>query len=291
METSWYMILIFIVLLLWIAFSIGVYIWNREYYLKHRVAIRKIYYGFIVISAFFLWAFNVFPDVGNNLQHLISLVISVVIIDLFVFQTPDITKFMTNELKQESLVESINKNRGNFIELSEKLIKVNVMMPKNLSDWHMDGFEFTPEKYEQVVLSYLKKYASTFQMDVYAYNVEASPNEKEFRKNVTTVYHEIKKDHNLTLRGVGMREEPAIQTILQGNNIEIIDKECSSVLFPYFGEYYNLLFLVSSRQKGEVTGADASLMLNLLYTFDLWLQANEEEFISQDNLVDSESKK
>lgn len=290
MVATWYMVLIFIIFLVGIAFSIGLYIWSREFYLKHRVAIRKIYYGVVVVSSFFLWVFGVFPDVGDNLQHLIVLVISVVIIDLFVFQTPDITKFMSNELKQEGLVESINKNRGTFIELSEKLIKVNQIVPKNMSDWHMDEFQFTPEKYEESVLAYLRSFASSFQLDVYSYMVESSPDEREFKKNVTAAYNEIMKDHNLSIRGVGMRSSQAIKTILEGENIEIIESDCSSVLFPYFGEYYNLIFLISSRKKSEVTGADASLMLNLLYTFDLWLQANEDELLSYDVDNDVESK-
>lgn len=278
MDVTWYMIVILSILLIGIAFTIGLYIWSREFYLKHRVAIRKVYYGCVVTSAFCLWVSGVFPDVRNNLQHLIALVISIVIIDLFVFQTPDITKFMSNELKQEGLIENINKNRGTFIELSEKLIRVNQLMPKNLSDWIMDDFEFTPGKYEEAVLSYLGQFAADFRLDVYAYMVEADPDESEFKKNITNAYKQVMDDHKLSLRGVGMRENRAINTMLEGKNIEIIDGECSSVLFPYFGEYYNFLFLVSSRQKVEVTGADASLMLNLLCTFDLWLQSNEDEF-------------
>lgn len=283
MEASWYMITIFSVLLIGIAFSIGLYIWSREFYLKHRVAIRKIYYGVVVATSFFLWAFNVFPDVGAKLEYLIALVISVVIIDLFVFQTPDITKFFTNELKQESLVESINKNRGTFIELSEKLIKVNELMPKSDQKWHLDEFEFTPEKYEEFVLSYLRNFTSSFQLDVYSYLVESSADEVLFHNNIVSAYEEILKDHNFGLREVGMRKNQVIKTLLEGENIEILEKDSSSVLFPYFGEYYNLLFVVSSRKGSEVTGADASLMLNMLYTFDMWLLSNEEDFLHDDD--------
>ncbi|WP_449622874.1 type II toxin-antitoxin system SpoIISA family toxin [Robertmurraya sp. Marseille-Q9965] len=282
MEASWYMITIFSVLLIGIAFSIGLYIWSREFYLKHRVAIRKIYYGVVVATSFFLWAFNVFPDVGAKLEYLIALVISVVIIDLFVFQTPDITKFFSNELKQESLVESINKNRGTFIELSEKLIKVNELMPKSDQKWHLDEFEFTPEKYEEFVLSYLRNFTSSFQLDVYSYLVESSADEIIFHNNIVAAYEEILNDHNFGLREVGMRKNQVIKTLLEGENIEILEKDSSSVLFPYFGEYYNLLFVVSSRKGTEVTGADASLMLNMLYTFDMWLLSNEDEFLSDD---------
>lgn len=283
MEVTWYMVTIFAILLIWIAISIGIYIWSREFYLNHRVAIRKIYYGVIVLISFFLWVFNVFPEVGPNLEYLIALVISVIIIDLFVFQTPDITKFMANELKQETLVESINKNRGAFVELSEKLIKVNEMMPKSEMKWQVDQFEFTPEKYEDYVLSYLRNFASTFNLDVYSYRVESSDDEAVFKGNVESAYKEILQEHDFTLRGVGMRNNHAIKTLLEGENIEIIEKESNAVLFPYYGEYYNLLFVVSSRKNSEVTGADASIMLNLLYTFDMWLLYHEDEFLSSDD--------
>jgi hypothetical protein len=280
LEANWYMIMIFSLLLVGIFFSIGLYIWNREFYLKHRIAIRKIYYGLVVATAFFLWAFQVFPDPGANLQYLIALVISVVVIDLFIFQTPDITKFMSNELKQESLVESINKNRGTFIELSEKLIKVNEMMPKSEQTWNLDEFDFTPEKYEEIILAYLRNFASTFKLEVYSYMVESSLDENKFQDNIASSYEIIQKEHSFTLRGVGMRKNQAIKTLLDGENIEILENDTSSVLFPYFGEYYNLLFVVSSRNGSEVTGADASLMLNMLYTFDMWLLLKEDEILS-----------
>ncbi|WP_043931995.1 type II toxin-antitoxin system SpoIISA family toxin [Bacillus sp. EB01] len=283
MEASWYMVTVFGVLLIGIAFSIGLYIWSREFYLKHRVAMRKIYYGLVVLIAFFLWAFNVFPNVGQKLEYLIALVISVVIIDLFVFQTPDITKFMTNELQQESLVESINKNRGAFVELSDKLLKVNQMMPKSEEKWLVDEFEFTPEKYEESVLSHLKNFASSFHLEVYSYMVESSDDESIFRQNVIDAYEKIIEEHDFTLKGLGMRKKQAIKTLLEGENIEIIEKESNAVLFPYYGEYYNLLFVVSSRKGSEVTGADASIMLNLLYAFDMWLVYNEDEFLPSDD--------
>lgn len=283
METNEYVVTILFVLLVGIFFSIGLYIWSRDYYLKHRVAIRKVYYGVILATAFFSWAFNVLPNEVAKLEYLFTLVISVVVIDLFVFQTPDITKFMSNELKHESLVESIHKNRGTFIELSEKLIKVNEMMPKSKQQLHLSEFEFTPEKYEDFVLTYLKQFTSAFELDVFSYMVESSIDENVFQGNISSTYKKIRTDHSFTLRGVGMREKQVIKTLIEGGNIEIIEKECSTVLFPYFGEYYNFLFVMSTKKGSEVTGADASLMLNMLYTFDMWLLTEEDKLLAENN--------
>lgn len=277
MLVTWYTVLILSVLILGLAFSVGLYIWSREFYLKHRVVIRKTYYCLIVIIGFFLWAFDAFPV--SKIEELIALVISVVIIDLFVFQTPDITKFMSHELKQEELVQTINKNRGTFIELSEKLIRVNETMPKSNAPWQVDEFDFSYEKYEEFVLSYLKAFTSTFELDLYSYYVESSAESNVFVTNIQSAYEKIRKDHDFSIRGVGMRKRQLIKTLVDGENIEIIEKECSYVLFPYFGEYYNLLFVISSKKGGDVTGADASLLLNMLYTFDMWLISKEDEFL------------
>ncbi len=270
-----------------IAFSIGLYIWSREYYLRHRVAIRKIYYGLVISMSYLLWVFGAFPEVGGKLEYLIALVVSVVIIDLFIFQTPDITKFMSNELKQEGLVESINKNRGTFIELSEKLIKVNQMMPKSETLWQVDEFDFTPEKYEEFVLAYLRNFTSSFHLDVFSYRVESSVEEQVFKDNVQRAYEKIRTDHVWTLRGVGMRKSQVIHTLLDGENVEIIEKDGSYVLFPYFGEYFNIIFVISAKQGNEVTGADASLLLNLLYTFDMWLLSREDELLEDTEQVET----
>ncbi|MCM3188900.1 type II toxin-antitoxin system SpoIISA family toxin [Bacillus subtilis] len=269
------------VLLLILVASIGLYIINRDFYLKNRVALRKIYYGLIIIAAFILWVLNAFPF--NNIPVLSALVVSVVVIDLFIFQTPDVTKFMSNEFKQEELVETINKNRGTFIDLSQKLIKINEFMPKKGQRWvidEIDEFDFSVAKYEEFALSYLSTFTSDFGMDIYSYIVESAEDDNEFLDNIKDTYKEIKKEHGFTLRGLGMRESQAIKTLSKGENIEIIDKDSSSVLFPYFGEYYNLLYVVSSK-KGDVTGADASLLLNMLYTLDLWLIYNEDDIITE----------
>ncbi|MFJ7933380.1 type II toxin-antitoxin system SpoIISA family toxin [Sporosarcina sp. NPDC096371] len=277
MPVTWYTVCILSLLLLGLAFSIGLYMWSRELYLKHRVGIRKIYYGFMVISFFSLWVFNSSPV--SEMNELIILVIAIIAVDLFVFQTPDITKFMSQEFKQEELVQTINKNRGTFIELSEKLIKVNEIMPKSNAPWQVDEFDFSYEKYEEFVLSYLKTFTSTFELDLFSYYVESSAESSVFFSNIQWTYEKIRRDHKFSIRGVGMRKSQVITILAAGENIEIIGNECTYVLFPYFGEYFNLLFVISSKKGGDVTGADASLLLNLLYTFDMWLLANEDNLL------------
>ncbi|SEO06513.1 Toxin SpoIISA, type II toxin-antitoxin system [Terribacillus saccharophilus] len=281
MAVTGYMIAFLILVLVGIAISIVLYIWDKNYYLKHRVAIRKIYYFIIVLGSCLLWMFGLFPNVGTNLQYLIAIVIGVVIIDLFVFQTPDITKFMTNELKQETLVEKINKNYDSLSELSNKLIKVNEMMPRGIR-WEFGDFDYSAEAYEDYALDYLRNYTDEFKLEIYSYFVESSEASEVFNKNVEKAYKLICKEHDLDIRGVGMREKRAIRTLIEGKNIEILDKNGSSVVFPYFGEFYNFLFVVTTKDDNEVMGADASLLLNLLYTFDAWLVAYQDEILEEE---------
>lgn len=264
-------------LLLGLAFSVGLYIWNREFYLRNRVGIRKVYYCLSIILGFFLWLFDMFQI--SKIEELIVLVISIVVVDLFVFQTPDITRIMSNELKQEELVQTINKSRGTFIELSEKLIKVNEIMPKSEASLQVTEFDFSYEKYDDLVMSYLRNFTSSFELDLYSYYVESSTENNIFLSNIQSAYEKIRNDHGFSLRGIGMRKSRVIKTLATGENIEIIEKEYSYVLFPYFGEYYNTLFIVSSKKGGDVNGADASLLLNLLYALDIWLILKEDELL------------
>ncbi|WP_442637903.1 type II toxin-antitoxin system SpoIISA family toxin [Rossellomorea marisflavi] len=294
MEPSWYMIVIFSVILLGILVSVGLYIWNKKFYLKNMVAIRKGYYSLIVVASFILWISGAFPSVGEKFQHLIALVISIVVIDIFIFQTPEVTKFLSNELKPDSLVETITKNRDTFIDLSDKLIAVNEIMPKSQQKWHVEigeekgEFNFSLEKFDNFVLSYLNNFGSRFKMEIYSYTVISTENENEFIESIENAYDEIVEEHDFTHRDLGMRKKRAISTLSEGKNIEVFSGENSAVIFPYFGEYYNFIYVIRSRAGKDVTGADASLLLNMLYTFDLWLLSEEDEFTGQESEEDWE---
>lgn len=55
-------------------------------------------------------------------------------------------------------------------------------------------FEFTPEKYEENVLAYLKNFASEFHLDVYSYLVESSNDENIFQTKVKTAMRRSRKN-------------------------------------------------------------------------------------------------
>ena len=264
-------------LLLILALSTFFYFWNRKSYLKKRTLIRKIYYFLVIASSYYLFLQGSFPF--QSTTGIVGFVIGMIVIDLMVLQTPDITKFMSHELKQEEFTDRIEKNEGNVQLLTEKILKTHEMMPKPSEPWWMeDEFDFSPEGYENSMKQYLERYTGAFDINLFSYFVESSEDQDEFTNNLKERYRLIREHQDLKPRIVGMRDRDAVTKLVNARNIEIFNDGQTTVIFPYFGEYYNFILVITGRNGVHVGGADAALMLNLMYTFDAWLLSNEIEF-------------
>ena len=264
-------------LLLVLALSTFFHFWNRKSYLKNRTLIRKVYYLLVITSTYYLFLQDSFPF--QTTTGIVGFVIGVIVIDLMVLQTPDITKFMSHELKQEEYTDRIEKNEGNVQLLTEKILKTHEMMPKPSEPWWMeDEFDFSPEGYENSIKQYLDRYTGAFDINLFSYFVESSAEQDVFSNNLKEKYRLIKKHQELKTRTVGMRDRDAVAKLVTARNIEIFNDGQTTVIFPYFGEYYNFILVITGRNGVHVGGADAALLLNLMYTFDAWLLSNEMDF-------------
>ncbi|MGE9214802.1 type II toxin-antitoxin system SpoIISA family toxin [Exiguobacterium aurantiacum] len=262
------------ILLIVLALSIFFYFWNRKSYLKNRTLIRKIYYLFAIVSTFHLFLYDVFPFPSTT--GFVGFVIGMIVIDLMVLQTPDITKFMSHELKQEEYTDRIEKNEGNVQLLTEKILKTHDMMPKPSEPWWMeDEFDFSHEGYESSMKQYLQRYTDEFDINLFSYYVPSAEEQDVFTDNLKEKYRMIKNHQELKTRTVGMRDRDAVAKLVTARNIEIFNDGQTTVIFPYFGEYYNFILVITGRNGVHVGGADAALLLNLMYTFDTWLLSNE----------------
>lgn len=264
-------------LLFVLALSTFFHFWNRKSYLKNRTLIRKVYYLLVITSTYYLFLQDSFPF--QTTTGIVGFVIGVIVIDLMVLQTPDITKFMSHELKQEEYTDRIEKNEGNVQLLTEKILKTHEMMPKPSEPWWMeDEFDFSPEGYENSMKQYLDRYTDAFDINLFSYFVESSAEQDVFSNNLKEKYRLIKKHQELKTRTVGMRDRDAVAKLVTARNIEIFNDGQTTVIFPYFGEYYNFILVITGRNGVHVGGADAALLLNLMYTFDAWLLSNEMDF-------------
>lgn len=264
-------------ILLILALSTFFHFWNRKSYLKNRTLIRKVYYLLVITSTYYLFLQDSFPF--QTTTGIVGFVIGVIVIDLMVLQTPDITKFMSHELKQEEYTDRIEKNEGNVQLLTEKILKTHEMMPKPSEPWWMeDEFDFSPEGYENSMKQYLERYTGAFDINLFSYFVESSAEQDVFSNNLKEKYRLIKEHQELKTRTVGMRDRDAVAKLVTARNIEIFNDGQTTVIFPYFGEYYNFILVITGRNGVHVGGADAALLLNLMYTFDAWLLSNEMDF-------------
>lgn len=272
------------ILLIMLGISIVYYGISRKHYLMHRTLLRKIYYFTVLAVTLFLVYQNIFPFLTS--VGIIGFTIAIIVIDLMIIQTPDITKFMSHELKQEEYTDQIEKNEGNVQLLTDKIIKFHDMMPKPSSPWIMeDEFDFSPNGYENSMKQYLRDYTEKFNINLFSYHVNSSDDKDVFKENLKKQYLLIMKHQHLSTRAVGMRNKDAIEKLLSGNNakeIEIFHDGQTIVIFPYFGEYYNFIMVITSRNGVPVGGVDAALLLSLMYTFDSWLGANYELDVEED---------
>lgn len=277
MEITRYIVVPGILLIIGLLSTVIYYYFNRKSYLQNRVLLRKIYYFVVILTGLILVGLEKFPF--TTTAELVGFVVGVIVIDLMVFQTPDITKFMSHELKQEQLAETIEKNEGSIQVLTEKILCVNKVMPKASQPWEVDSFDFSYDAYEEYLLSYLRAYTNQFNINIFSYYVESSPDEAVFVKNVRSAYDKIKKDHDFSVRGIGMRRKRLLKILTDGGNVEVFEHGRPYVIFSYFGEYYNFIFVITSKDDSHVGGVDASLLLNMMYMLDYWLLSNEHDLV------------
>lgn len=289
MEANRLVVVIFGLLLVVLLLSIFGYGYNRPLYLKHRIIIRKVYYWLVLLISLILFASGNFPF--DSVTQLTAFAIAIVIIDLFVFQTPDITSFMSSELKQEELEKDVVRKSQTVENLTNKLFTVNDSMNLLYDGWQLNDFNYSFENYTKNLEKYLETFCVEFGMNLYMYKIEINENEDEFRNNIKVTYNKMIKELNFSVRDIGMTEEKAVRTLEKGVNIEVIEKSGMHVLLPYYS-HLNLLVVVSTRPKIQVetsaseskvtpkgiiiNGADASILLMLMNAFDLWLLSNPQ---------------
>lgn len=270
--------------------SIPMYIFFREFYINNRVAIRKSFYGLILIFVSILWLYDSFPF--TSVSELTIFVVSVVIIDLMIFQTPDITKFLSNELRHEQVAETINENRGGAYEdLLTKLNKMNELIEKNEEMFQTSISDFTvPINYVNFVNSYLEEFIQNSLAKFYIYYIEIE--DSNYVEGIEKAYDKVNKKFDFSYSQLGMRKHILIQKLSEGLSVEVMPKRKSIfseikeifkseelsesaesyMLFVYSGEYHSLLFLLVSDQEFGATGANTPVIQNLLRSADTWIQ-------------------
>lgn len=310
MEKTWLTTTVVVICLLFLLITIPVYIFRREYYINNRVAIRKSFYGLILIFVSFLWLCDSFPF--TSVSELTIFLISVIMIDLMIFQTPDITKFLSNELRHEQVEETFNENRGGAYEdLLAKLNKMNELIEKNEEMFQTSISDFTvPINYVDFVNSYLEEFIQSSLAKFYVYYIEIE--DSNYVQGIEKAYDKVNEKFDFSYSQLGMRKHHLIQKLSEGLSIEVMPKRKSIfseikdifkseelsesaesyMLFVYSGEYHSLLFLLVSNQEFGATGANTPVIQNLLRSADTWIQKQnfkEEQREEDDALEPSDS--
>lgn len=289
MAINWYTIVPVILLVIGMSYSIYRYFSNREIYNELRIGYRKVYYVYMLILGALFWMFDVFP--AENLSTLGAFLVGVVVMDLFVFQTPDITKFMSNEFKHDGgLVNQLKETEGSSIRMRQQLQFVNNYMPKRDSTWELeDRFDYSEEEFRRQTEGVVQRYGNEFDLNVVQFllsnqngtDEEADMSEESLEAIVDYLFDEFELNNNM----LGMRKKKLIEKLKEQESIEFFKKKQGAVIFPYRGEYTDMVYYVYPKVEDETenrihaTGYDALLLMNMLHTFDLYAKSVEADIL------------
>lgn len=311
MTITWYTIIAVLILIGGMGYTIYFYFASREIYNEFRIGYRKVYYVYMLIIGSLFWMFGVFP--ASNLATLGAFVIGMIVMDLFIFQTPDITKFMSNEFKHDGgLVNQLRETEDSSIRMRQQLQFVNNYMPKRDKSWELtDGFDFTPTSFHEYTEEILQQYGDTFGLHVVPFSLVAensSDDETESESETTEetrtqatpepnqemdedilnqvidyIYEEFKLNNNM----LGMTKKKLVRKLKEQESVEFFKNKQGAVIFPYRGEYIDMVIYVypkmedSTEKAINATGYDALLLINMLHTFDLYVKSIEESMAGE----------
>lgn len=275
--------------LIFLIVTIPIYMFWREFYINNRVALRKFFYGIVLVFVATLWYQDKFPFV--SVPELTIFLVSLIIIDLMIFQTPDITKFLANELKHEQVEETFDENRGGAYEdLLSKLNKMNEVIEYNEEHFQTRITDFSnPTNYINFINDYLEDFIQGSSAKSYIYYIDS---ENSLLEGIERAYNKVDEHFSFSYIQLGMRKHRFLKKLAEGLSVEImtqspqffsnivdalaVKKQTESaesyMLFVYSGEYHSVLFLLASNQEFGATGANTPIIQNLLRSADMWIQ-------------------
>lgn len=258
--------------------SIVLYYWHQKVYFKYRIFMRKLYYSVVLITGFIAYAMGDFPV--STPAELGILVVLVVFVDLAIFQTPDITKFMNQEFKHEEVEETVHKREDMVALQGMKLMVVNQIIRKVKEEWLADDIDMTHEEYEDFVRTYLENFTNEFDMGLLTYYVPSSDDSTAYKNDLDDTYSKIREKFKFDIRSVGMRKRQVINRLESGNSIIIIEKDSSYAIVPFSPRNfsYNFIFVVHTKNGETLNETDAALVTNMLYMLEMWMDCQEVDY-------------
>lgn len=267
--------LVVLVILLAVVVANTVLYWkDKGKYKGNMVLYRKMYYAIVVFGSIILYIFGKFPFSGT--AELLAFIAGIVILDLFLFQTPEVTKFMSSEFNHEDVRENIQKKSETVQKTNEKLVMMNDMVG-SLDSFQISDGEITYQKYVATLQSYLASFTTEFNMRLYSDEITRPHVGEDFKTSIHRAYEKLLNDMSFSRRDTGLTTKDAVYHLDDGGTIEVIGAGQTNVIFPYRGKYFNILFVVYPMTPSEtmVTGADAAILLTLMNTFDIWLESQQ----------------
>lgn len=246
-------------------------------YVENQQFLRKVFY-FVFIT--FLIFETGFKEIDiTDWKTLSVFVIFSVFIDLTIFQTPSITKFLNAEFQESNyVVKTIQKNEEALEYTNKKVQNLTEVISKTPLYFEDKDFVTNWRKYKEELIEYLNLYTDTFQFNIAIFGFKLIESEEELTPEIEKVFNKVEICYNKSINDSEWRDE-LIKNLSDGQAINFINKgeDKESVhnrdfkkdiwIVPFYGESYNML--IGLRSTGiELNGVDASHILNLAKIFD-----------------------
>lgn len=246
-------------------------------YVENQQFLRKVFY-FVFIT--FLIFETGFKEIDiTDWKTLSVFVIFSVFIDLTIFQTPSITKFLNAEFQESNyVVKTIQKNEEALEYTNKKVQNLTEVISKTPLYFEDKDFVTNWRKYKEELIEYLNLYTDTFQFHIAIFGFKLIESEEELTPEIEKVFNKVEICYNKSISDAEWRNEltknlsdgQAINFINKGEDKESVhnrDFKKDIWIVPFYGESYNML--IGLRSTGiELNGIDASHILNLAKIFD-----------------------
>jgi hypothetical protein len=216
----------------------------------------------------------------NDWILLVSTAISVIFVDVTVFNTPFVRKIGKLEFHQEDelneYVEDFRKQQQQWLD------KVNECSAQiQIASYNYGKIE-KGLSYEQALQKFLGYYTSIFTINPFVYRIEASYDDEGFIDLLNEKLDFISKQHTLNYKEMITNfeldekrdileniQEKVIESLFQGKTVELVRTSIEQFLIiPIYTQTKSLLIILKA-EIDRIQDVDGPHITNLTYVFDV----------------------
>ncbi|WP_338781585.1 type II toxin-antitoxin system SpoIISA family toxin [Metabacillus sp. FJAT-52054] len=258
---------LFLIMVLYSAAAIVLYMINRSVYSSLLQALRKWLYALFLLFLSVCFFFQILSM--KDWPLILQLAAAAVFIDLSIFQTPNIQKIGSAEFKHSEWIEQTIQHNERTLEYMRKkstafsliIQEEEDLMPKESS---LQSFE----DYERSITAYVEIYTDQFDFHVKLYHL-VGDDDYHFTQSIHQVLGRLE-----TIFNISINDKQHVTDQLKQARVHSFNEEKVAVI-PIYGHYSYLLIL--SARENSVMEIDTLHVINLVKILEWRTQSKKSE--------------